>query len=310
MAVPTISSVSPATGPSGGLDLVRVTGTNYAAAVAVTFGGEAATVVHVHASGGAQAADVRAPGGPRDVSGVHFPGAVDVVLQNLDGNGDPIGGEVVTAVDAYTYERTDLADESDLTRVVRQLLRDLKRGLLVNTNLTVAVDWDYGTPGEVLRVTLLDAADLPALTLSGPEIEEAREYEENEPIQQVVDGPDGPEVHIGIEPYIANLVFDVIGAANSSVQLLNLTAGLVRHLHRYNVVTIPNDPGDPTAGESSFDLDPIGTHRTRLRGGKDDIRAVTWQVRVRGFPIDDGSLIRDVTRTVDVVTLGVEGIPL
>lgn len=47
MAVPILTGVSPATGPTGGGDVVRLTGTGFAPQVAVLFGEAPAQVVGV-----------------------------------------------------------------------------------------------------------------------------------------------------------------------------------------------------------------------------------------------------------------------
>jgi hypothetical protein len=170
MAVPTLIAITPATGPSGGGDLVRLRGTGFTERVQVLFGGVAATVLNVRAAGGESFADVRTP--------VRIPGAADVVLRNLDPDGVPVPGEEATLTAAYRFLRAPIVREADLTRVVRALLRELKRQVIENVSASVALDYD-DTPSDGLNVVAM--AKLPSLVLSGPRLVENRFFSANEP---------------------------------------------------------------------------------------------------------------------------------
>ncbi|RMH36608.1 MAG: transcription factor, partial [Deltaproteobacteria bacterium] len=61
MAVPTLTSISPVTGPTAGGDVVRLTGTGFAPEVAVLFGDAPAEVLSVREEAGVWLADVRTP---------------------------------------------------------------------------------------------------------------------------------------------------------------------------------------------------------------------------------------------------------
>ena len=117
MAVPTLASVSPSAGPASGGDLVRLHGTSFAGQVAIRFGSQPALVVAVREESGDSVADVRTPAVAASV--------VDVELQNLDAEGAPVPGELAVLSAAYQFLRSTVARESDLTRAVRQLLREL-----------------------------------------------------------------------------------------------------------------------------------------------------------------------------------------
>jgi hypothetical protein len=81
---PTITSVSPNNGPSGGGQSVTITGTNFNSDAAVYFGSNAATSVVVVS-----------PTEITCVTPVHFPGTVNVEVTEAAGS--------VTATNAYTY---------------------------------------------------------------------------------------------------------------------------------------------------------------------------------------------------------------
>jgi hypothetical protein len=91
VAIPTLNSVQPSTGPSSGGDLVRLTGTGFSNRVQVLFG-DASTVVSVRDEAGMRIADVHTP--------AHMPGVVAIELQNLDIDDNPVPGEGVVVPNA------------------------------------------------------------------------------------------------------------------------------------------------------------------------------------------------------------------
>jgi hypothetical protein len=142
VAVPTITSLDAAQGPTQGRTLVAITGTNFrvpppyqgtgpvpvpAPTVEVLFGGEAAYEVKIESSSKVWC-----------LTPVHDPGAVDVTVTNLDDDGAPIVGEQATAVEGFTYLRPFIrppADGStdargDLYRVVRSVILEWRRQVL------------------------------------------------------------------------------------------------------------------------------------------------------------------------------------
>src|SRR5581483_346750 len=102
VAVPTVSSVSPNSGPTGGGTSVTITGTNFTGATAVTFGGSAATGVTV-----VSATSITA------TTPAHAAGAVDVAVTTPGGSG--------TGTSAYTFVTTlNLASTPSATTQVGQ----------------------------------------------------------------------------------------------------------------------------------------------------------------------------------------------
>jgi hypothetical protein len=169
MAAPTITSLEPASGPTGGLTLVEVTGSGFRMPPAPPASGPTSPprpTVEVLV-GGRRAADVRvrAPDRLSFLSPAHDAGTADVVVRNLDDDGVPIAGEEATLAGGYTFVAPRLAVESDLTRLVRTLLRELKRQVHPNVSLTVQTDFDAET-GDELHLTEL--ASMPGLVLVGP----------------------------------------------------------------------------------------------------------------------------------------------
>jgi hypothetical protein len=285
MATPTLTSITPGSGPTSGGDLVTLRGTGFGSRVVVAFGGAPAFVVSVRDEAGVSVTTVRTP--PREE------GPVDVSITNLDGVGAPIAGEVVVAAGAYRYARPRIAREADLTRLLRTLLRELKRQVIENVSLSVAVDFDE-PPFAGLDVTAL--AKLPSLVLSGPRIKENRFYSSNELREEVVAGASGPEIRRRRPPYTVDLEFAITGASDRAVELLNLMAALATFFNTNRWLVMDRDPSDATLGAVRWELDPSGELHTNLEG-KDDVRAFSWGLVVRGFDLDEGMPF-DVSRAV------------
>jgi hypothetical protein len=191
MAVPTITDISPTTGLARGLQLATITGTNfrlpptpgtgpveYVPTVSVTVNGRAAVVAVLSAT------EIRIStpsymGEPEAMST-----AVDVVLKNLDDNGDPISGEEVTAAAAYTYKRPDLTADHDGYWITTALVQALRRNLLANTWASNSPDYS-ADPATQVTFT----GELPAITVDSPRIVENKLLRDNDP--QVETDPSG-----------------------------------------------------------------------------------------------------------------------
>jgi hypothetical protein len=276
MAMPILTALGPAAGPASGGDLVRLHGVGFAARVQVLFGGVAATVLNVREEGGESFADVRTP--------AHPPGAVDATLRNLDAEGAPVPGEEASLASAYRFERAPIVREADLTRVVRALLRELKRQVIENVSASVALDYD-DTPSDGLNVVAI--ARLPSLVLSGPRLVENRFFSTNEPNEDTVAGPSGPELQRRRPPFTVDLGFTITAASDRTVELLNLLAATATFLNRNRWLVLDRDPADPTLGAVRWEMDPDGEVRTRL-DGEGEVRVFTAGLVVRGFDVDEG----------------------
>src|ERR1700733_11384070 len=119
---PSIQSVSPAAVGAAGGELVQITGAGIGPRVAVLFGARPAEVLAILSTGDVVAVDVRVPASEA--------GAVSILLQNVASDGSPIAGETASA--PFRFLRALLGVESDLTRLVRVLLRALKSQVIAN----------------------------------------------------------------------------------------------------------------------------------------------------------------------------------
>jgi hypothetical protein len=275
MAKPTLTSISPVSGPASGGDLVTLQGA-FASRVAVRFGDAPAVIVSVRDEAGLAIAQVRTP--------AHAEAPVDVTLSNIDAAGKPVAGESITLAGAYRFLRPRIVREADLTRLIRSLLRELKRQVIENVSLSVAVDFD-DAPLDGLDVTAI--AKLPSLVLSGPRIKENRFYSTNTLEEEIVAGANGPEIRRRRPPFTVDLEFAITGASDRAVELLNMMTAVAAFLDRNRWLSMERDPASPTGGEVRWEMDASGELQTNLEG-KDDVRAFTWGLVIRGFDVDEG----------------------
>lgn len=273
---PTITSLSSVTGPTSGGDLIVLRATGLAVRIAVLLGDAAAEIVSVRPEGAGFVVQARTP--------AHAEAVVDVAIQNLDAAGAAIPGEIAKLSGAYRFLRPRIVKEADLTRLVRALLRELKRQVLENVSLSVAVEFD-DTPLDGLDVVSI--AKLPSLVLSGPRLKENRFYSSNEPHEEVVASPSGPELQRRRPAYTVDVEFGLTGASDRAVELLNLISAVAAFFSRNRWLEVARDPEDVSKGAVRWELDPVGELRTNL-DGKDDLRAFTWALVVRGVDVDEG----------------------
>lgn len=276
MPIPFVDSVSPDRGRAGGGDLVRLTGTGFGPRVRVLFADAAAEVVSLHEAGSVSVADVRTP--PLGE------GRVAIVLENLDADGQPVPGERVVLEDAYEFVRARLTDESHLTRLLRTLLRMLKRDLIENSVMRVAVD--YADARHLDGMQVVPIATLPALVLSPVQLPENRTYSTNELRERAVMGVKGPEIVRDTPPLTVDVELRLTGSSDSTIELLNLLAAVGDFLHRTKWVEMERDPADPSAGAARWALRG-GPFRTVL-DGPDGVGAFTVDLAVRGFDLASG----------------------
>ena len=129
MAIPVIDTVTPNNGSSGGNELVKIAGSGFSENLSVLFDSEPAEVIVVRQEGSVSIVDVKTPG--------HEPALITITIINLDSEGEPIPGEQAVLSDAYRFKRSELVQETDLTRLIRTIIRTIKQQLIENTSITV-----------------------------------------------------------------------------------------------------------------------------------------------------------------------------
>ena len=286
MATPTIQSVSPTTIFTGG-QMFTITGTNFRTSypapdvstgplppalptMQVFVGSKQATNVRVLSS-----TQLTAKIGPLD------PISYAITIKNLDQNGAPIAGETATASNILSAKRADLAYDTDFTRLERTLIIELRRQVIANTVKTVAVDYD-GTPLAV--PDSVDIANLPSLTLQGPQVVEDRFYDLNVSLITPL-GDDQFEQRNTFST--VNLTYRFVGMDNLQGRNMNLFTLMLQFLQNNPHLEMARDVNDPTKGSVRYEMSMLGEFTTFTGSSESDIRGFSGSLVIRGFQVED-----------------------
>ena len=307
MAVPTITTVSPLIGWTGG-QVIKITGTNFNVpvipaattgklppplpTVEVKFGAVVGSAVRVISS---TSLEVKTP--------IADAGLVDVTVTNLDSSGVAIPGETVTNVDAFTYALPLLTDQPCFDRINMQLLIELKRQVFDNVSMGTHIDFDDDIGGS-LDVTAL--AKLPALVVSGPDISYADgEYRSNSPLEITIDS-DTFEEHRA--PLTVNLEYQINVIAEYNSQLISLQTLVLQFFERNTKLIVIRDPADLSKGTIDFEMAwEIGTtFRNVSKPNDDNIKSYVGNILIRGVIIEN--IAGFTSETLDKTNQVVDGV--
>lgn len=298
MGVPTVSSVSPNTGRTGGQVLTVVTGTNFQLppippATGKTTAPKAS--IRVKFTVGAMTRE-----SPRVVipSTTQLyvvvppmdPGVATMTVENIDQNGVLVPGETVTVANAYTFKRPDLVEvetDSALVRVIRTLLRDLKRQVHENVSLTIHTDYDADT-GDGLSI--IEDAELPSVVLVGPTLRENRIHSPNKrrQVQSTVDATLFSELR---PSRVVDLVFTATVASESDTELFALVHEMTAYLTRNFRLRMDRDSADPTKGEVTYELVLESDFDVTTAAGESNLRNAQARFSVRAVALDERDMV-------------------
>ncbi len=227
-------------------------------------------------------------------------GLATVTLQNLDAAGAPVSGETVAKTHAFTFVMPDLAAATDLQRIIQALLRALKREVLENVAQVTHTEYD-DSPGDTLNV--LADAKLPVIILVGPAMPENRFYARNKPRE--VANQDGTISRLRPSKTV-DLVFTLVGATDSTIELLNLNAALGAFFERNPYLEVDRDGADPAKGTVLFEMQAsFDGLNVETRPNESNVRQFQGEFRIRGVELDDPNMVVGVSLPVlDYVPLG------
>jgi len=290
MAQPTITQVTPSSGPATGYTWVEIAGTNFRTptvtptptgagtaptTVSVLFGTKAALDVEVWSSGLVRA-QVPSLGGDAGVSGTQ----VDITITNLDDAGNPMWPlERVTLSKGYTYTYWGLRApraRPTLLEVLRAFVLRVQRALGVAVGAGQHVE--YAPAGA----TVTELATIPCVAITRIEVPRDREYgfTDNEPIQ--VSRADGK-----VDEYRGQttrmLVMDLVLAGGSDVGGITESLYLLEsflediELHPYLDVEVASGPYQGETNQYVIDVpsDPVQV------GAEGNAGIVAWRTRVQ-----------------------------
>lgn len=282
MPLPTITSITPALGHTGGRAMAEIIGTNFrapTAQVAPTNGPMPVAPPSVEVLFGAVPARrvawisatrlfVETP--------IHDEAVVDLVVRNIDDNGAPIVGESATRVGAFTFRRPQLTQQTDLTAIIRTLLRSLKQQVHPNVVVSVNTDYDDET-ADLLNITQI--ATLPALVLQGPRLSQNRFYSQNQRPHVASSTPE--EFFIAREPYTVDIMFDLLGISNLQIEFQNFMQATITYFHKNKTIAHPR-----TEDDLELDFADDGQPKSIVRFGNDNVKVWRGAIVIRGFDMD------------------------
>ncbi len=294
MAVPTVATLDPVQGHTGGRTMIDLAGTNFRLptippsgetdgvlleTVEVLFGTELSPLVQVLSD---DRLLVTAP--------INDAGSVAITVRNVDDLGVPIPGESVVLASGYEFLTpklfTDPKNSSELTRLVMTLIQEMRRQIVGEVSLATHTDYDAATNAELHVVEL---STLPGLILIGPDLEENRFYSLNEqPEFEVTPGdPDTEFVETEV-PYTVDVTFDIVGFSNNPMEMINLQHAATIFFKKNKVLRMDMDADDLSKGrvEYEIDLTPDGDLKRTGQPNNSNIMSFSGKMVVRGFDID------------------------
>lgn len=279
MAIPSITSVTPNRGHSGGGTVLRIVGTNFALPVAPASSGPvpappASVRVFI---GGIEARRVRvASSTVLYVTTERRDPAKELTLEvrNVGPFGETIGAERAELLEAFEYARPIFTTPSDFERITKALLIELKRQVLEEVVLTAHVDWT-DDPSSILRG--VRDAKMPSVFLAGPTFRPNAVYRTNERARvELVDG-------VVLEhraPKTDDMVFTLGAIAEKQATALSLAAALSDFILRNPFLYVPRAEGSSELVR--FDLQGEGDVVLDSGNDESNIRTCSGTIAIAG----------------------------
>jgi hypothetical protein len=292
MGVPSITTCSPAAGPTGGQTYVEIAGTNFAmlpvptvfpavvpaARVGVsTVVTREATRVEVDATTHLSCLTPVGDHAENDASLV-----ASIIVTNLDSSGVPITGETVTKTNAFTYSLPSLAVESEYVRILRALIQEFKRQVCEETVLTTETDWDDDTSDDAQETP---EPTVPSLTLIGPRLSET-DVRQSASAIKVQSGLTWKDYRPG---RVKDCEFDIVlatGGEAAMTQGLNLCAQVVEFFERNPYLVLPLDPADLSKGNGYLELEMLAAPDADGLQNLDNLRSFRGSFVLKGVPFE------------------------
>lgn len=309
MAIPSIASITPTAGHTGGRTLVEIVGTNFRLptappptgpttapppSVRVTFGGKRArSVLVVSATLLRVLTPIHDPSGtPGDPgAGVDDIPASDVVVENIDDLGVLIPGEAATRAAAFSFVRPRYDVECHLEQTIKTFILELKRQVLDNVSWNPHTDFDPMTGGSFLDLDNPDESQrslayLPGIALIDVEVTDSVDHGTNEQ----------PEVALDETTWIArraplaqDLTCTLACASDNSGELVRLLQATKGFFRKNRFLEVPRDAADPDGEVIRYEMtfgrgQPV---RFSGRAGNTNVETFSGQVAIRGILLEE-----------------------
>jgi hypothetical protein len=336
MAIPTFTSVTPATADPGGGSMVDIVGTGFrlrsqdftipvghveTPPVGVTFDGIDAekvlivsdTLMRVRVpdlrSDPSATAATRKAMADATLSRISFP-PVDIVITNLDDAGDPIAGETVTASEAFTYVQPLIRPpepDPPFLQVLRKFLQLLKKQIVSQSAINTHTDF------AVEGATFSELSAHPAL---GVRMNVARDVEysyfDNE--KYVVPHPTEPDSHQELDASRTwMLILPITISSKSMTECQHMIAELVDLVMATPWLQVPADTRFPLSAAGDYNAYPLELVNPPAQvGGANAANVIAFQatVQIRGIPVVRNDPLTSIVRQygdIDLVTTDMQG---
>jgi hypothetical protein len=290
LAVPTITSVTPSRGHSGGGTLLRIVGTGFQLPAAPPLSGSgpvpaAPATVRVFV-GGTEARRVRVASATvlyvtterRDPAP-----SLAVVVRNVGPHGETIGVEQATLSSAYTYARPVFTGTPpDVERLAKALHAELVRQVFPEVVMTAHVDW---TQDPMAIVRDVKQAKIPTLFLAGPTFRPNAVYRTNvRPLEPVKDAAGAVVANVVREhraPLTDDIVFTIGALADKYSTILALAAALRDFKLRNPFMFLPRETG--SSDLVRYDLDWEGDVVVDSAPDESNVRTCSGTIVIAGF---------------------------
>jgi hypothetical protein len=285
----TITTMTPATGKTGGREFVLIQGTDFnilvntdgTSKMQVFFGTELATRVRVRS---VTELDCLTP--------IHDPGLVNVKVRNT------VGPVEATLTNGFTYGKPvigGLTNQTDLWRVIDALVVEFRRQVIDEVTLGSSLEWDE-LPGDGVRFAKL--AKVPCIVLEGPRVRSSG---------GVLQNSGEPWTDLGSSVFkrhrrqdIMDLQFLLFGVDDHRVRMFNLLREVIDFFRRNDVLKVLRDPVNPGAGFLEIDMRPPQPEDwgTNVRGNKSDLKFFQGPFTLFGVPVGPDDYL-DETRGME-----------
>ena len=297
MALPTVTSHTPTRGHTGGMVFIAFIGTGFAlpadpdttslpvpapgASMSITFGGVEALDIRVEDD---ETVTCLAPICPLvNSDGIPIPGKVDIVLTNLDADGDPVAGESVTITDGFEYLRPNLSAKSFPHWVLETFMRQIilqvvpRVGLAVHTDFRDGEEIDYD---KIPEAPCLVLTDVDFVTSTTQQRQGAQEI-------QLANG----RFVKRRAPSVFDCELSIAGIATTPTEIMTLLTATELFFRKNTKLAVSRsiDKADPTAGTLLLILEygPLQSMRITAGGSDSNIRTFAKTVSIRGIPFEE-----------------------
>lgn len=297
MAIPTVTSITPSSGLTGGESFIIIEGTNFDLAevgeVEVLFGTEPAELVQVRSS------TVLGVKTPR-----HDVGTVDITVTNK------ATSESVVVSNAFTFVRPSLTrQDTELQRLTEELITIMRIEIMQNVWAQIGSSHtDYATE-ESSQVNKEYQSTLPVIILKGPDLQENRFYSVNFGITTINDTTG--ETNKYHEPYTVDVIFTLVGAARNRQEASSLYRETINFFRRNEFIKVKRPLDSPIQDKKEiYEMDIVRPGFSFLPSIEDEMNIFQFsgEIMIRGFDIFEDQPFEQSKR-VSETTPSIPGLP-